>query len=233
MGFPASRSIVMRGLRSTIMSAPAKFLFDVDFATGRDQEQATSKAALELAVADAEARGHRAGYAAAQADIAAESERRVAAALEQIAATLAALAGGLHDIEQRLGAEAVEVAHAVGAKLASELIAREPFAEIAALAADCFDHVIGTPHVVVRINDALYADAHERLEQIARSRGFEGRLVVLAEPDVALGDCRIEWADGGLNRDRAKAEAAINEAVAAYVAVRRSADPDVSRRHAS
>jgi flagellar assembly protein FliH len=225
----------MRGLRSMTMSAPAKFLFDVDFGTGRDQpvEQAISKAALELAVAEAEARGHRAGYAAAQADNAVESERRMAAALEQIAGALAALARGLHDIEQRLEAEAVEVAHAVGAKLASELISREPFAEIAALAADCFDHVVGAPHVVVRINDALYADAHERLAEIARLRGFEGRLVVLAEPDVALGDCRIEWADGGLNRDGAKAEAAINEAVAAYVAVRRPVDPDVSRRHAS
>jgi flagellar assembly protein FliH len=44
---------------------------------------------------------------------------------------------------------------------------------------------------------------------------------VLAEPDVAPGDCRIEWADGGLTRDRAKTEAAINEAVEGYVAVRR------------
>ncbi|MFL4978531.1 MAG: flagellar assembly protein FliH [Xanthobacteraceae bacterium] len=217
------------------MSAPAKFLFNVDFGSGRDQptEQAISQAALELAVAEAEARGHRTGYAAARADIAAESERRTAAALEQIAGALAALTSGLHQIEQRLEAEAVEVAHAVGAKLASELISREPFAEIAALAAHCFDHVIGAPHVVVRINDALYADAHERLAEIARLRGFDGRVVVLAEPDVALGDCRIEWADGGLNRDRAKAQAAINEAVAAYVAVRRPVDPDVSRRHAS
>ncbi|MFL4967430.1 MAG: flagellar assembly protein FliH [Xanthobacteraceae bacterium] len=217
------------------MSAPAKFLFNVDFGSGRDQptEQAISQAALQLAVAEAEARGHRTGYAAARADSAAESERRTAAALEQIAGALAALTSGLHQIEQRLEAEAVEVAHAVGAKLASELISREPFAEIAALAADCFDHVIGAPHVVVRINDALYADAHERLAEIARLRGFDGRVVVLAEPDVALGDCRIEWADGGLNRDRAKAQAAINEAVAAYVAVRRPVDPDVSRRHAS
>jgi flagellar assembly protein FliH len=215
---PTRAALAAHGRWGTIMSAPAKFMFDVDFSNGRDQpaEQAISKAALELAVAEAEARGHRAGYAAAQA----ESERRMAAALDQIAGALAALTRGLHDIEQRLEAEAVEVAHAVGTKLACELISREPFAEIAALAADCFDHVIGAPHVVVRINDALYADAHERLAEIARLRAFEGRLVVLAEPDVALGDCRIEWADGGLNRDRAKAEAAINEAVAAYVAVR-------------
>jgi len=205
------------------MSAPAKFLFDVDFGTAehRHADQATSKAALEIAAADAEARGYRAGYAAAQAEATAEAERRRIAALEQIAGTLSSLMTGLQQIEQRLEAEAVEVAFAVASKLASELLAREPFAEIAALAADCFRHVIGVPHVVIRVNDALYADSREKLEEIARLRGFEGRLIVLAEPEVALGDCRIEWADGGLSRDRAKAEAAISEAVAAYVAVRR------------
>ena len=77
--------------------------------------------------------------------------------------------------------------------------------------------------MVVRLNDALYADARERLEEIARMRGFEGRLVVLAEPDIAPGDCRIEWADGGIVRDRAATEAAIAEAVNRYAAARRAA----------
>ena len=46
---------------------------------------------------------------------------------------------------------------------------------------------------------------------------------MLAEPGMALGDCRIEWADGGLARDRAATEAAIDEAVGRYVAARRGA----------
>lgn len=199
------------------MTAPAKFLFDVDFGTG----PARSHGPREVAQADAEARGYRTGYAAAQAEASVESERRTAAAFERIADALATLAGGLPLIEKRLEAEAVEVAVAVATKLAPELVAREPFAELAALAADCFNHLVGAPHVVVRVNDALYAAARERLEEIARMRGFDGRLVVLAEPDIAPGDCRIEWADGGITRDRAKAEAAIAEAVARYVAVRR------------
>ena len=52
---------------------------------------------------------------------------------------------------------------------------------------------------------------------IARAHGFEGRLVVLGEPGIAVGDCRIEWADGGVNRDNAATDAAIGEAVARYV----------------
>ncbi len=207
------------------MSAPAKFLFDVDF-SGREKQAETTvnKAALEVAQAEAEARGYRTGYAAAQADVAAESTRRVAAAMERIGIALATLAGGLQTIERRLEAEAVEVAVAVASKLAPELVAREPFAEIAALAAECFNHLMAAPHVVVRVNDQLYAEARERLEEIARMRGFEGRLVVLAEPHIPGGDCRIEWADGGVVRDRAAVEAAVAEAVARYVAVRR--DPE-------
>jgi flagellar assembly protein FliH len=141
--------------------------------------------------------------------------------MERIATTLASLTDGLVAIERRLEAEAVEVAVAAASKLASALMAREPFAEIAALAADCFNHLVGAPHVVVRVNDAQYADAREQLEGIARMRGFDGRLVVLAEPDIAPGDCRIEWADGGAQRDGARIAAAIDEAVDAYLAVRR------------
>ena len=41
---------------------------------------------------------------------------------------------------------------------------------------------------------------------------------MLAEPGLEPGDCRIEWADGGMTRDRDATEAAIGEAVARYVA---------------
>src|SRR5581483_3529921 len=98
---------------------------------------------------------------------------------------------------------------AVARKLAPTLIAREPFAEIAALASDCFRQLVTAPHIVVRVNDTVYATAKEKLEEIARGCSFEGRLVVLAEADIAMGDCRIEWADGGINRDNTSAEAAI------------------------
>ncbi len=181
-----------------------------------------SKAAFEAALKEAEARGYRTGHAAARTETEAEAERRIAAALERIGGALARLAAGLGAVEGRLEAEAVEVATAVARKLAPELIAREPFAEIAALAAECFSHLVGAPHVVVRVNDALHGGMRERLEDIARARGFEGRLVVLAEPEIEPGDCRIEWADGGLARERIKTDAAIAEAVNRYVTVRRA-----------
>jgi flagellar assembly protein FliH len=204
------------------MGAPTKFLFDVDFAGGADRKQTVALAEHALKLAEAESAAHRRGYAEAQADAKVETDRRIATALEGIAKGIAEASAALTAIETRLECEAVEVAVAVSKKLAPALIAREPFAEIAALASECFHQLVAAPHLAVRVNDALYATAREKLDEIVRARGFEGRLVVLAEADIAPGDCRIEWADGGINRDGAAADAAIGAAVAGYLSARRS-----------
>jgi flagellar assembly protein FliH len=46
--------------------------------------------------------------------------------------------------------------------------------------------------------------------------------VVLSDPAMAPGDCRIEWADGGVARDRAATLAVIDDVVGRYVAARAS-----------
>jgi flagellar assembly protein FliH len=206
------------------MAAAAKFLFDVDFAAGAAAaEKPVAHADHQRKLAEAESKGFKDGYATGERDAVAEAERRKAAAYEQIGDALGRMVRGLEAVENRLEAEAVEVAVAVGRKLAPELIAEQPFAEIEALAIECFRQLHNAPHVVVRVNDALHETARTRLDEIARLRGFEGRLVILAEPQIALGDCRIEWADGGVTRDRAGTDAAIAEATARYVAARRAA----------
>jgi flagellar assembly protein FliH len=177
--------------------------------------------ALQAAIAEAEARGFRNGVASAEAQAKAEAERRTSVALERVGLALDRLVNGLRAVENRLEAEAVEVSVAVARKLAPELIAAEPHAEIVALAKRCFSELIAAPHVVARVNDSLYASVRGPIEDVARARGYEGRLVVLGEPEIQVGDCRIEWADGGLTRDRVATEAAIAEMVGNYVAVRR------------
>jgi flagellar assembly protein FliH len=204
------------------MSAPAKFLFDVDFAASAEREATIPLAEHAIKLAEAETAAHRRGYAEAQTDAKIETDRRIAGALERVALSLGEANGTLGAIEARLECEAVEVAVAVARKLAPALVEHEPFAEIAALASSCFRELIAAPHIAVRVSESLYAAAREKLGDIARTHGFEGRLVVLGEPGIALGDCRIEWADGGVNRDRVAADASIGEAVERYVNARRS-----------
>ena len=203
------------------MSAPAKFLFDTDFSAPRERPSSPTEVAQKLAAA--EARAYRDGYDAAMRDARVESDRRVALALEQIAVAIKGIAAGFSGIEARMETEAVDVAVAVARKLAGELIAREPLAEVSGLVSDCFAQLVATPHLVVRINDQLYEAAHARIEALAKQTGFAGRLIILAEPEIEAGDCRIEWADGGVVRERATIEARINELVGRYIASRNQA----------
>ena len=197
------------------MKATAKYLFDEDFSSGAKPPTITLVEA-ERRRADAESVAYRNGFAAGQAQAQSGALAVIADGLERLDKALAGIAA-------RLETEAVEVAVAVAGKLAPELIAREPFAEISALATESFNHLVKAPHVVVHIGADIYEDAKGKLDEIAAARGFEGRLVVLPDPAMAPGDCRIEWADGGVARDRTATLAVIDDVVGRYVAARTGA----------
>src|SRR4051794_35776518 len=106
----------------TMRAAPAKFLFENDFAAGSGRpsialdDHATK---LQEAEAAAYARGVEQGTQAARA----EAEQRCTFAIERILAALEALGQQLGAIEARLETEAVEVAVSVARKLMPELLA--------------------------------------------------------------------------------------------------------------
>jgi flagellar assembly protein FliH len=200
------------------MKATAKYLFDEDFAAG--EKPTISLVEHERRRADAESQAYREGFTAGQEQAHQEATQRMADALSMIADGLDRLDGALTAIETRLETEAVEVAVAVAAKLSPALIAREPFAEIAALATECFHHLVSTPLVTVRIAAEIHETAKMQIEEIARTRGFDGRLAIISDESLAPGDCRIEWADGGIIRDHTATTSAIDETVARYIAAR-------------
>lgn len=206
------------------MAPKAKYLFDQDFAPdARVAEKPIAVAEHALMLAEAENKGFREGFEAAEQEATVVASRRTAAAFERMADTIEQFARSIVAAEQRIEAEAIELAVAIAKKLVPELVVREPFGEIAALVTECFRQLASSPHIIVRVNDALHATARQRLDEIARTRGFEGRLVVIAEPEIALGDCKIEWADGGVVRDQGKIETAISTAIGRYLGARPSA----------
>jgi flagellar assembly protein FliH len=206
------------------MAAPAKFMFDVDFSAPDKSRDKATPAEVAQRVAAAEAKAYRDGFEAGQREAKAESDRRTALALEEIKIAMQGIAARFAGVETRMETEAVDVAVAVARKLCSELIAAEPLGELSGLVSECFSHLVSTPHLVVRVNDQLYEAARERIERLAKPSGFQGRLVILAEPEIAAGDCRIEWADGGVVLERAAIEAKIDELVGRYIASRKGTD---------
>jgi flagellar assembly protein FliH len=200
------------------MKSTAKYMFDEDFAAG--EKPTITLVEAERRRVDAESQAYRKGFTAGETKARGEATQHVASALATIADGFTRIERALSGIEARLEVEAVDVAVAVAAKLAPELIAREPLAEIVALATESFRHLVATPHVTVRVGADIYDEARHKLEDIAKTRGFEGRLVVISEAGMAPGDCRIEWTEGGVVRDEAATRSTIDDVVARYVAAR-------------
>ena len=200
--------------------SPAKFRFDLDLGHRQERNSVMTETAIAMLVASARDEGRRDGLAEGERNAAVKAAQAMAKAATDLADHVAAMSAALDDNRQATLSEAVSLASAIGRKLAHHLMDREPTAEIEALVAECLASLDAVPHLVIRCNDAL-ADAVRDLakERIATS-GFSGRLVVLGEPDIRLGDARIEWSDGGIVRDSAALETQIDERIAQFIAAR-------------
>ena len=141
-----------------------------------------------------------------------------AAALAMQAQMLGAIAHGLTTVVSQLDAavlamrqESAQLALAVGRKLAEKALAAYPLEEVRTLLADCLHKMHGEPRMVVRLSpgcaDAVRAD----IDRLCEQHGFAGRVVVIDEPALHDADCRIEWADGGIERDTTATFAAIEQ----------------------
>lgn len=169
----------------------------------------------DLAVrAELERAAHARGFAEGQAAAAAETERRLAEALERLGPAASAAFGELARIGAEVETDAVTFFEAVARTLAGTALAEKPLAGIAEAALATFRHLRGVPHLAVRVHEQLVEGTDELLRRLARESGYEGRIIVLGDTEIRPGDARMEWADGGVLIDRA----ALDDAVALALA---------------
>lgn len=141
--------------------------------------------------------GMRAGAAQERAT----SERLQAEALTLISQRLEAIAQQQAAAIEGLSKEAIALALVVARKVATHLISQQPSVEIEGLFADCLQQLIDEPRIAVRVPDALLDGLKGRIEEISAGCGFEGKVVLLADPSLSASDCTLEWADGGAERN--------------------------------
>lgn len=211
------------------MAVPARFLFDQDFAAPPPAakpvevvpERPTVDLELHLAeLAAAEARGREAGLIEGRMTAEARAAERLADEAAVLVASSRALLAALDADRLAIEKQAVDLALAAARKLAGGLVEREPTAAIRAVLAESLGPLRKAPHMVLRLAAEHADQIRSEVDRIARETGFEGRIVILGEPEIRRGDCRIEWADGGIVHDSAAIEAEIDAAVARYFAAR-------------
>lgn len=170
----------------------------------------------ELAAAREEsfAAGHAAGVAEAEA----ATERLAARALDGIANRLPELFAAQERTNQVNAANAARVAAAMVRKLLPSMVETHGLAEIENLVIGTLQSQLDQPRIVVRLHPELADPLRARIDAVATAGGFDGRLVILPDTGIAPGDCRLEWTDGGAERDTAALIETVDELVETHLA---------------
>jgi hypothetical protein len=73
--------------------------------------------------------------------------------------------------------------------------------EVAALVKALMPSLAGQSRLLVRVHPDLVGPVRAPLEKVAERSGFEGKLLVVEGENMALSDARVEWPDGGAERN--------------------------------
>lgn len=205
-----------------------KFLFDTvfekdlpppeeDVAPVQPEEQLLyTEADLETA----KSRAHQEGVAAGLEQARGEVQRLATQALDEIAGKLAEIQAQIDNQRQEAHKQTVELGYQIAKKLANALIEREPLVEVEAMISESLRELseqTSEPRVVIWVAEALVAELSQHANTLAARSGFSGQIVALGDPDLTGSDCRVEWADGGAERDGTQLEQAVEAAVARYL----------------
>lgn len=186
------------------MNTATKFTFGTDFREGG--RRAAGEAEVAAARAEGIALGREEGRQEAQSQLNALLAQ-LARSAERLVAQEAAHAA---EVEARAAYVAIVAAKA----LAGAALDERPLAALENGLRECLAQARQAPHLVMRVNDAAVEAAEGLVKRLAQELGFAGRLVVLGEPDIAPGDGRIEWADGGFVIEADRLKLLVDQAVA-------------------
>lgn len=201
-------------------ASPTRFTFDLDLGSPGSHSAVINESAMAALIDAARAEARAEGFAEGERSAIARSAQQLASGAETLANHAAAMAASTDDARRQAIADATTLALTAARKLAGHLIAHEPAGEIEALLGECLSTLNGVPHLVVRCHPDLADAVRDIAAARTQTSGFTGRLVVLGEPDIPLGDARLEWADGGIVRDISTISARIDAAMQTYFAAR-------------
>lgn len=198
-------------------SAAAKFTFDLDLGQRADRSRQLGETELAEMLAAAEEKGYARGLSEGEATAVAKSAAAQTKAVEDLVSRAVKLVQQTEQAQQDMLADASRLAVATARKLAANLIARHPLDEIRHLMDECLGALGNVPHLVIRCHPDLTNLIKQTADAKMQASGFEGRLVVMGEPDILLGDARFEWVDGGLVRDLSVISAEIDDKLTKFI----------------
>ena len=191
-----------------------KFLFDQSFdgmsnssPMGSQNNQAASRIQGNLPtftfeqIEEAKAASYAEGLAAGNQAADQDALVRTATLLMQIERQLSRIIERAEADRKEQARITIDFAMTVARKILPSFLEKNGAQEIEELISNCLAERQSEPRLVIRLPDLLLDTVGGRIKEITEKQAFGGKVVLLADPNLGIGDCRIEWADGGIERE--------------------------------
>jgi flagellar assembly protein FliH len=105
---------------------------------------------------------------------------------------------------QDLSRAAHSLAIGVCKKMMPAMAEKYSFDEVERAIEQVFSKAIEKPRITLSVHVNLVEAVEERLTELAKEKGFEGRVFVKADEAMEASDCRVDWVNGGSERNTKK-----------------------------
>ena len=192
-----------------------RFVFDNYF----DTNEKGVTVARDFTVEDldqARLEGFEEGKALGRGEAQASINQQVADALANASRAFQALQQGMEGLKREVETDALRTVTMIVSKIVPYYANKHGLGEVEALVHDCLAAAYDEPRIVVRAHGSILGPLTDHLDQLTASSGFNGNVVALEDPSLSPGDCRVEWADGGAERETERVWESINSALARF-----------------
>jgi flagellar assembly protein FliH len=196
-------------------TAPArKFMFECSFDDATVVHRAPERKAILMKPDQLDSLKNEAyseGFAAGKKAGKEEQIAQQTSVLSRIDQNVGELIKNIAAIAQEQEGHTRRLALTIAKKILPAFTLQNGLQEIETLVNETLRDMVREPRIVARVHEAEFGVLNEKIQALATQRAFAGKVVIIADPNVASGDCRIEWTDGGVERNMSATANAIEQ----------------------
>ena len=181
-----------------------KFMFDRSFDNASGPVHRADRRPVTLTPEQLDAlkkEAHDAGFAAGKKAASEDQAKHLNVTVDKIGALVGQLIATAEASRPQQEARVREAVLAIARKVLPDFAQRHGLQEIEAVVAGVIGEMTGEPRLVVRVNERQFDTVNEALKAVTEKQGYSGKIVLVADAEVKANDCRVEWADGGVERN--------------------------------
>jgi flagellar assembly protein FliH len=185
-------------------SSRKPFMFDHSFDAGAARTEEEQKAAPTYTEADMAAvqqEAYQKGLVEGRAAAAKDIHQMHVDVLHRMERLISRLADDVWKVYAQQKQTASDIAITIARKLLPDYTKKYGMQEMTAAIESSVAEMINEPRLVLRVSDSQFEYFSKEINAIAGKLGYGGKIIVLAEAELGEHDCRIEWADGGMERN--------------------------------